>query len=427
MKKIVFLVIIGLILAGGVFAGGDSDKSAADQKITLNIMGYGDNSNQEGVIWNKQIAEFQKMHPEVNIVSELLYDEAYHQKVTARLAAGDAPHVAYMGADARWGAPWKEAGMQVDNRPYIDANFFDMNLIPEMGPNGERYYLPIGTSNITTVLFANEPLIKSLGLELPETYEDMVAMVPVAKEAGIDVIAIAGADSWVWGSCFLSSLIARTSGDPEWVSKAVDGTNKFNDKAMIDALGIIETMVADDVIDPKYVTVDYGTAPSIFSNGGALFMIDGQWRAGGVENPEVRDNMKLLPLPVMPGEKSATAGSVAAAWSVGYGLTKKAIDDGVADIAAEFVAYINNEAWSTQRLRDGAIIAPVIKGYVVPDDLPNETAQKVYLAQTASTTQVIDAFLTGPPNDTLNEGMQKIASGSATPAEIADAVEALAR
>ena len=426
MKKALIFMLVALVLSFGIYANG-SDEENGGKKITLNVLGYGDNSNQEGIIWNKQIAEFKEMHPEVNIVSELLYDEAYHQKVTARLAAGDAPHVAYMGADARWGAPWKEAGMQVDNRPYIDPEVFDYSLIPEMGSNGERYYIPIGTGNITTVLYANVPLLESLGLDVPKTYEDMVAMVPVAKKAGLEVVSIAGADSWVWGSCFLSSLIARTSGDPKWVSKAVNGENKFNDPAMVDALALVKRMVDDGVISEKAVLVDYGAALSNFSNQKSLFMIDGQWRAGGVENPDVRNNMKLMALPVMPGEKSSTAGSVAAAWSVGYGLTKKAIDDGVDKIAGDFIAYINNEKWSTQRLRDGAIVAPVLKNYQVPSDLPPEAAQKVALAQSAMTTEVIDAFLTGPPNDTLNEGMQKIASGSATPKEVADAVESLAR
>ncbi|MDT8296836.1 MAG: carbohydrate ABC transporter substrate-binding protein, partial [Spirochaetaceae bacterium] len=62
-----------------------------------------------------------------------------------------------------------------------------------------------------------------------------------------------------------------------------------------------------------------------------------------------------------------------------------------------------------------------------PADLPNEVAQKVALAQNALNTEVIDAFLTGPPNDALNAGMQKIAAGEATPAEIAAEVEELAR
>ena len=421
MKKTLLLLLV-VALVASAFVGCKKE----DDKVVLNIMGYGDNSNQEGVIWNKQVADFQELHPEVEIVQELLYDEAYHQKVTARLAAGDAPHVAYMGADARWGAPWVEAGMQVDNRPYISESDFDYAMIPEMGPNGERYYLPLGSVNITTVLYANEPLINSLGLELPETYDDMVAMVPVAKEAGVDVVAIAGADSWVWGSCFMSSVVARMSGDANFVSKSVAGDISFNDDAWVESLAFLETMVADGVLDPKYVLVDYGTAPSIFSNGEALFMIDGQWRAGGVENPDVRNNMKLMALPTLPGQKGQD-GSVAAAWQVGYGLTKKAVDDGVADVAAEFVAFINTPEWSTQRLRDGAIVAPVNKGYVVPNDLPAETAQKVALAQSASSTEVIDAFLTGDPNNALNEGMQKIVSGTATAQEIADLVESLAR
>ena len=42
-------------------------------------------------------------------------------------------------------------------------------------------------------------------------------------------------------------------------------------------------------------------------------------------------------------------------------------------------------------------------------------------------TEVIDAHLTGPPNEALNVGMQKIAAGEATAEEIAAEVEALAR
>ena len=422
MKKALLLLLV-IVLASVSLIG--CKKEA--EKVTLNVMGYGDNSNQEGISWKRMVTEFMEANPGVEIVDELLYDEAYHQKVTARLAAGDAPHMAYMGADARWGAPWQEANQQIDNRPYIDASVFDMNLIPEMGPNGEVYYLPLGTSNITTVLYMNEPLVESLGFSEPQSYDDLVAMVPAATEAGLQVVSIDGADGWAWGSCLLSAPIARTSGDPMWVSKAVNGDNRFTDDAMVDALGIIESMVNDGVIDSKSVLVDYGANISTFSNEQALFFVQGQWAAGGVENPDVRDNMKLLAWPTVPGEKPGVAGSVAAAWQVGYGVTQAAVDAGVDSVAADFLAYVNREEEATQRLRDGAIVAPVIKGYTTPADLPNEVAQKVALAQNALNTEVIDAFLTGPPNDALNAGMQKIAAGEATPAEIAEEVEELAR
>jgi raffinose/stachyose/melibiose transport system substrate-binding protein len=427
MKKALVVLIISALVAGSLFANGKQD-AASSETVVLKVMGYGDNSNQEGVSWKRIVAAFEAENPNIDIQDELLYDEAYHQKVTARLASGDVPDVAYMGADARWGAPWKEAGQQYDMTSLIDKNQYDLDLIPKMGPKGERYYIPLGTSNMCTVLYMNKNLVEKMGFKQPKTYADMVAMVPAAKAAGIDVVTIDGADGWAWGSCLMSALIARTSGDANWVSKAVEGKNKFTDESFVSALGLIQTMVKDGVISEKSVLVDYGTNTSNFNNEKALFMVQGQWAAGAIENPNVKDDMVLMAWPKMPGEKATMANSVAAAWQVGYGVTKAATaDPKVLEAAVKFINYFNSEAEVEQRLRDGAIIAPVLKGYVAPNDLPNAVVQKVILSQNSVESEVIDAYLTGDPNDALNTGMQKIASGLATPAEVAAEVEALAR
>jgi raffinose/stachyose/melibiose transport system substrate-binding protein len=297
-----------------------------------------------------------------------------------------------------------------------------------MGPNGEIYEIPLGTSNMTTVLFMNKALVEELGFKQPKTYADMVAMVPAAKAAGIEVVSIDGADGWAWGSCLMSVFAARTSGDAEWVSKAVAGEKSFTDESFVNALSLISTMIKDGVMSQKSVLVDYGTNVSNFNNNKALFMVQGQWAIGGIENPEVNEEMVLMPWPVMPGEKANMKNSVAAAWSVGYGVTKSgAADPAVRDAAIKFINYFYSEAEVEQRLRDGAIVAPVLKNFTVPTDLPNGVNQKVGLAKMSVETQVIDSFLTGAPNDALNTGMQKIASGQATAAQVAAEVEALAR
>jgi raffinose/stachyose/melibiose transport system substrate-binding protein len=428
MKKLpqVFLALI--LIAAIVSVVGCKKKEEAAAKVVVKTMAYGDNSNPEGVNWLRIVAAFEKANPNIHIDFELLYDEAYHQKVVARLAAGDVPQMAYMGADARWGAPWKEAGQQFDHRPLLDANYYDLKLIPPMGPNGEIYEIPLGTSNICTVLYMNEKLVKSLGFSAPKTYQDIVAMVPAAKAKGLDVISIDGADGWAWGSCLMSCVVARVSGDPHWVSKAVAGQYKFTDQVFVDSLAFIATMVKDGVISPKSLLVDYGANLSNFSNEKALFMVQGQWIAGSIENPEVANNTLMMAWPQLPGEKSATAGSVAAAISVGYGITKAgAADPAVRDAALKFLQYFYSHEETTQRLRDGAIVAPVLKNFKVPDDLPRLVKQKVGLAQSAMNTDVIDAFLSGAPNDVLNAGMQKIASAQATAKQVAAEVEALLR
>ena len=125
----------------------------------------------------------------------------------------------------------------------------------------------------------------------------------------------------------MSAVIARLSGNPHWVSEAVAGEHKFTDQEFVDSLAFLETMVKDGVILPKSVLVDYGANISNYSNGKALFMVQGQWVAGSIENPEVAENTLMLTWPKLPGEKPATAGSVAAAIQVGYGLTKAGAEE----------------------------------------------------------------------------------------------------
>jgi raffinose/stachyose/melibiose transport system substrate-binding protein len=418
MKKAA-VILVGLLLLSAVVV-------MAAPKVVVRTMGYGDNSNPEGINWLRIVAAFEKANPDIDIDFELLYDEAYHQKVVARLAAGDVPHMAYMGADARWAKPWQEAGQQFDHRPFLDPSYYDLKLIPPMGPKGEIWEIPLGTANLCTVLYMNENLVKSLGFVAPKTYQDIVAMVPAAKAQGLDVVSIDGADGWAWGSCLMSMVIARMSGDTHWVSKAVEGKNKFTDKAFVDSLAFIERMLKDGVIASKSVLVDYGANLSNFSNEKALFMVQGHWAAGSIENPEVANNTLMMAWPKLPGEKPATAGSIAAAIPVGYGITKAgAADPKVRDAAFKFLKVFYSLEETTQRLRDGAIVAPILKNYKVPDDLPRLVKQKVGLAQKAINTDVIDAFLSGAPNDALNAGMQKIAAGQATAQQIAQEVESL--
>lgn len=423
-SKGLLMALFAILATGLVFANGSADgKSATGGKIVVKAMGYGDNATAEGQSWSRIVADFEKANPNIDIQDELLFDEAYHQKVSARLASGDVPDVAYMGADARWGGPWAEAKQQFNMKSLIDTKIYDLSLIPSMGPNGEVYYLPLGTSNICTVMFMNDKLVKELGFSAPKTYEDLVKMVPAAHAKGIEVIGTHGADGWMWGSCILSSIIGRTSGVANWPELAKAGKVKFTDPEFVNALKVLQTMVKDGVLSSKSVLVDGGTSVSNFNNGKALFMITGQWVAGQV-SPEMQGYVKMLPFPVLPGEKGQK-GSVGAAVTIGYGITQTgAKDPKVRDAALKFLNYLNSEPESTQRLRDGAIVAPILKGYKVPADMPKIIGEKIALG-TAPVTQIIDSFIAGPQNDAINSGCQKIVLGSATPEQIAAEVEAL--
>jgi raffinose/stachyose/melibiose transport system substrate-binding protein len=301
MKKALVILLTLVLFTTLAFAGTSGTKPGG--KVVVKAMAYGDNSNQEGQNWVRLVDAFMKENPNIEIQYEMLYDEAYHNKVTARLASGDVPHVAYMGADARWGLAWKEAKQQFDHKPHMDSNYYDMSLVPPMGPNGEIWEVPLGTSNLCTVLYYNDALGKKLGIAgPPKTYEDLVAMAAKTKAAGIDCVSIDGADGWAWGSCLMSAIIARLSGDAGWVSKAVAGKNKFTDQVFVDSLAMITRMVQDGIISEKATLVDYGANVSNYSTEKALLMIQGQWAAGGID-PAVANNTIMIAWPKLPEKK----------------------------------------------------------------------------------------------------------------------------
>lgn len=410
-----------VILAFGMVFTGCSKKEAAADKVTLNIMGYGDNANAEGITFKRICEEFMAENPDIVINYELLYDEAYHQKVVARLAAGDVPDIAYMGADARWGASWQEANQQVDNTPYYPSNI-DVSLIPDFFGNGNRPYLPLGGSNYCTVVGVNTELLAKIGGKIPTTYDELVSLAKLCKDNGIECISTHGADGWVWGSCVMSGIIPRTTGDVKWIEKAVNKEVKFTDDGFVAALDVLAQWVKDGVISKDSILVDNGTGLSNFVNGKCLMYIDGQWGFGEQNLGNLSKKVKLISIPPVPGEK-ACAGSLAGAWQVGYGITKAgSADPAKVEAAKKWIAYFFSEAETVQRLADGAISAPILKDFKLPDGMDPCIAEKATLGKYPSC-YVIDSYLSGTPNDVLNAGMQNIVAGKTTAKELAAAVQ----
>ena len=420
-KKVVLVCMFAILAFGLVFAGGKKETAAANKKVTLNIMGYGDNAGAEGQTFKRICDEFQAENPDVIVNYEMLYDEAYHQKAVSRLAAGDVPDIAYMGADARWGAEWQEAGQQINNVPYYPSNI-DVSLVPDFFGDGTRPYLPLGGSNYCTVVGVNMRILNEIGGKLPTTYEEFKALAKLCKDNGYVCLSTHGADAWVWGSCVMSGIIPRTTGNATWIEDAINGKVKFTDPDFVAALDVLAQWVKDGILTPDSALTDDGTGKSNFANGKYLMYIDGQWGFGESNYAELSKDIKLIPIPAVPGEK-AMAGSIAGAWQVGYGITKKgASDPAVLEAAKKWMAYYFSTEETIQRLADGGISCPILKDFVTPDGMDPLIAEKASLGAYPSC-YVIDSYLTGAANDALNAGMQDIVMGKQTAAGLAAVVQ----
>lgn len=427
-KKWAGFLLILFFVAGMVFAGGQGESAAAaDGPVTLNVLNYGDMATAEGQSWETLMEQFAEAYPEIQVQSETLYDEAYHQKATASLVAGEVPHIMYLWPGPRSSYAF-DAEVVIDQRDYIDTNKFTEAAMAPQGANGEIWEVPLNVG-ITSVLFVNKAALAELGLEMPKTYADLKAMVEPAKAAGKIVLSLAGGEAWVNNSCYLGTAVGRFAG-PGFIDAAVRGEKSFTDPAFVKALEFLGTMVQDGVLPRTTVQTDYGTALSNFVNGKALFMLDGHWRSGAIEDAAFASNVGMAVLPAIPGENARYAGSASGVVSPGYALTTAAVegDPKVLDAAKKLLMFIAGEQGSAVRFAAMGWL-PAYKmdldWSVVDSEAARITGQeKADLYNNVPLlTDVPDAFIPAAANDVLNTGMQEILLGERTAAEVTASLE----
>jgi len=429
------VLALALLLAVTLTAVGSptTETTAAAAPVTLNVLYYVD-ATQAGYADDQAIwAKFSKDNPDIKIVKEELFDEAFHQKVAAYVAAGTIPDVQFMWPSGRSTA-LHEKKLVKDLTPLLGKDFL-ANFVPAaVDPNNQKSKmlaeLPQSVT-YTTVMFANTKLLKDNGLALPKTYAELKAMVAPLRAKGIQTVLMANKDQWVMQSCLFSTVVGRMLGD-EWVDGVLTGKNKFTDAGFVGALAVIDAAYKDGVISRDTVQLAYGEAPALFAEGKAAFYIDGDWRQGAFVTDKTTGKALIAParqgtdfaylnIPAIPGEKNP--GVVSAIVGVGYGISS-AIPAGSAkeQAAVRLVKYLYSAEVQKIRLETGAFI-PTRKG-VVSDKLdPFTKMMPEYYASINKTVYVLDGVFDVDVYTPLNVGLQELGLGTKTPTQVAADVQ----
>jgi len=329
-QKLLILALLAFFTTGNIFANGNTE-TVADSQINLKVFDYID-ATAPGYAENKAIwQKFTDDNPDINIVKEELSNEAFHQKMAAYIAAGTMPDVMYMYPSGR-STLIHEMKLTKDLAPLLGADYLSHFVPSAIDPSSQAggYLAELPQSIVySSIMYANTTLLNDLGLEIPKTYEDLKAMVPVLKAKGIQTVLMANKDNWVMQSCLFSTILGRFV-DNDWINSAKEGNAKFTDPKFIEALDFVKTMYKDGVISPNTIQISYGEGPALFASGKAAFYIDGDWRlnafltdpASGTAliDPETqKSDFAFMNFPAIPGEKNP--GTTSTILGCGYGIS----------------------------------------------------------------------------------------------------------
>ncbi|MEU1080591.1 extracellular solute-binding protein [Streptomyces sp. NPDC005908] len=238
---------------------------------------------QEGVRAGA-VDAFNKAHPDTQIDDTTYQNDAYKTKIKTAIGAGKAPTIIW-----GWGGgtlrAYAEAGQVEDLTPWFDEHpDVKKGLFPSSfgaaTVDGKIYAMPSETVQ-PIILYYNRKVFDQVGVEPPETWDDIMALVPRFNAKGVAPFALGGQSRWT-NMMWLEFLFDRIGG-PEVFQAAIEGEkNAWSHPDAIKALTALQDLVKADGFVKGFssITADSNADQALLYTGRAAMMLHGAWSYG---------------------------------------------------------------------------------------------------------------------------------------------------
>jgi len=435
LKKIISALIAAVITltltACGGSSGGTSDTNAntnANADINASTeTSTSDNSEKKVVtIWSwspisrtmdKMIAAFEEEHPDVKIdFTYYNYDPEYLSALSAAAASDSLPDIIATQpgsltqqyadylidlndyAKKSWGDDWKSNFADVVlNQMYLGNKEGDTKL----------NFIPIEAQVISVEY--NKTLFESLGLEVPENYDELKQVCSTLSENGYAPLFQGGASDWQNLNVYLM-LVSQYGTD--YFDKAQNGELSWTDDVFVSAMDTWKKMFDDGIFQTGALSATcYSDGTTAFTAGQAGMIALGSWWTQEFTGDDVAQSVAnwdfdYFYLPAM--EDGLSASTPIGGVDFGMGITENCKDVDAAWAVLE--SMVSGEG--IQACADDLNNLPAFQG-IEPQaaDLPEDVVSQFNRAST-NLEDAMNQRVANPAVDTaLKSALQAVASG----------------
>lgn len=371
--------------------------------------------------WQKMADDYMAAHPNVTIEITVLENEAFKTKLTTVMQSGDPPDIFQS-----WGGgtfyQQVQAGLLKDITADLDANggewrdTFAPGALGVYSYQGKNYGVPWDMGDVG--FWYNKDLFAQAGIDTPPaTWTEFLDDVKTLKAAGITPISIGEGDKWpgmhVWN--YLATRICGQKG----FDAVMDGTGSFTDPCFVEAGKKLQELIALEPFQEGFLGATHDEMQATFGNGKAAMELSGQW-APSVEAANSADqkgvaNLGLFAFPSVEGGAGDPSDVVGG--GNGFAIGKNASPE-----AVDFVKYLTNVDNQTIIASHGTGI-PVVKGAEAGLTDPNMIEVQKSFAAAKYFQLYYDQFLPPATGSVLNDSLQGLYAGTATPEEVCQQIQ----
>ena len=241
----------------------------AKEKVVLTVVTH-ETEVLDAAFWKEVIDAVLKDMPDISVEWSSTADrDAYAKQLAATNQFPDIPFAVTV-------ADFAEAGLLVPfDQQYLDENF----ILPNASKvDGKAYSPPVGAQLIPLV-FYNKAIFQKVGVEVPKTWDEFLAVSKALKDAGYTPLQTCAADPWCASFPGVGLVSQNVFGDdPEWMIKRKAGEVHFSDPEFVAAMQKLADLVKAGYIDGAGgLGTDFATANKAFYAGNVPMYMQGSW------------------------------------------------------------------------------------------------------------------------------------------------------
>jgi raffinose/stachyose/melibiose transport system substrate-binding protein len=373
---------------------------------------------------NQKFADdYMKLHPNVKIEITVLENEAFKSKLTAVMQSGNPPDLFHS-----WGggvlAEYSKAGLLKDISKDVKGTAWGNSMAPgvwEVYSNGGKVYGAPDDMGCITFWYNKELLAKVGYKTFPTDWDDFLTLVKKLKAAGITPIALGGGDKWP--AMHMWSYIALRLGGGQLFQDTFSGKNAkgFENSTFVKAGQMLADLAALKPFQDGFLGATYNDEAALVGNGQAAMELMGQWapnveRDNSTSKKGIGDKLACAPFPAIKGGQGKITELIGG--GNGYAVGKNA-----SDAAVDFLRFLTSKQNNIIMAQTNGTIATV-KGAEVGIVDANARLVKAIVDKCTFFQLYLDQFLSPAAGGTVNDSVQTILAGTATPAQACAAVQA---
>jgi len=329
MKKVLCVLLVSILLSTIVFAAGTVEKKL-DLWVWNGDGGY-------ALVYQDAISKFNAKHPNVPVSINVISYGDFGAALKAAIVGGKAPDI--MQVPVNMITELAKSGAVLPLSNYFATTefpeFFEAT-VSKLKYGGEDYMAPFNV--ISYNVGYNKSIFDKLGLKVPTTIEELLAISKILKDNGYYGIAVGTKDKWVGANLIYNQNIYLDK-THELLSKAELGEIKYSQTKLAEAADIISGYIDAGLFAPGANSMDaFVGAQDLFEQGkAAMFYPVGSFDSDSLlKGIDGSFEIGIFPFPSPDGQKAVAMGAMGLNFAVSSGSKNK-------DLAVEFLQYFYSD------------------------------------------------------------------------------------